>query len=1230
MNILDPADIALTGRHLIEASAGTGKTFNITRIYLRALLEKERNVQSILVLTFTEAATDELKQRIAEYIQYAVEFWWDTDDEFLVNIQQRIDKQHGYNLLKLALVDMDEAAIFTIHGFCQRLLTQYSTSFGYSSDAEVVIDVRSALLNFISDSLIRWRADNAFFEQLEINGLATPEAVLHQFHDLFFKKADVEVVNATELCAELKTATVDHWHTSIALRQQAAAFINRNKRLFLDGLAQTKKNEETIFQQLEELTLWLTADENSFFEENTSMFADAVTDADNKKAEKCIIHPLLNTLFETRKKKYQQDFAAQLTQIYKPLKTTLLSGLRADGSVILNQSNKLPIYSRIATEVLSIKKQLSRYLDEHKRISFDYMIEKVASILMHDKSSDLLISAIGQQFPMAMIDEFQDTDAQQYGIIDSLFPPGSKDKSLILIGDPKQAIYAFRGGDIFTYINAKSSADTALTMDVNWRSSFPMINAVNSLFKNVLHNDLGPTIQFQSVSGSKQSKAEQRPLLNTLNKSRVDDALHFVFSNNNEIARTAADEYSQKITLIHWMAGEIIALLNQYVFENAEDETTQPLQPKDIAILVRTGYEASLIRHEFKKYNLETVYLSERTPLFSTSQARDLLLVLDAILNIEVAEKLRAGIATGLFRTNEINDVDQILLDDSHKDWQHIIRHIVYLKSIWFSNGLYALVCSIMRTSTPPAQQVERTYANLIHLAEELAQLEITVEDPFEQYKWLKHQITHADTSSVELRLESDKALIKIVTMHKAKGLEYPVVFVPFANTGARFSKQSIYPHHDKNNHLKITLGYSKDAAERAKAEYLSENMRLLYVALTRSLYRCYLGILVSNNASTSSLNRLLSLEKLNNEVEGNAFIGKYEQAITLKCSEAKPNIVMTKATIEEGGKYSPAALQSVLSFKTASRKVNPTWQMSSFSRMSLHSESSVILHRENELEQPNDITQIYNEQRERPALQTLHKGPHEALAKSTEHLRFALQPGATSGNLLHDMLENLNFSSPNYTEAWEQVKNRHTWFGESDLTELAHWLDTCLETPILSNACSLGQLKPTDVLKEPGFYMPSLPMDSLDVTRMLVTHRQKVSSIYSTDTLVTPQFSNQQSNMIVQGFVDLIFLFDDKYYVVDYKSSFLGNSFADYSKQNMWENIQSHSYDLQYHLYALALHRLLGQRINNYTPDVHLGGVIYLYLRGMHPEHRGTGVFFVPVSALCLDELNSLMDDNE
>ncbi|MFC3120246.1 exodeoxyribonuclease V subunit beta [Agaribacter flavus] len=1285
---LSPDTIPLHGIHLIEASAGTGKTFNITRIYLRLLLERELSVQQILVMTFTEAATEEIKGRVADYIDEVLAQWHSPTDPMLQAMQTRVSKIRGEQLLNIARLEIDDASIFTIHGFCQRLLAQFASSFQYNTEALIQTTTEAFYTQAITDALLLWRQDTPFFEQLEEAKLHTPAGLYTRFYAVFNKHTHLRVVNLEDIASGLMKTLVQAWQDAEDTRETLSQFFRENRTDFYLGLADKPANKEKIDKEVDEALAWLALpspcssfemvfDNDDSQSEFFATLCQALESEKEANVDKLFVAKGFLILTSAgRKKKYTPEFADKLTMQSEAVQRIFSQAYTVNGKKIFKGLGKLGLYQLLAPKLLAIKEKVNVELDRQGLLSFDQMISKVAEGLCKQDNRENLLRKIRNTYPVALVDEFQDTDDNQYAILDALYGRkkyqtdsafssassqlgategtdgnnltlAAKDLALYMIGDPKQAIYGFRGGDVFTYLSAKHDADYLWSMDTNWRSTQGMVKAYNALFSNSLNGDTPPAIhntkaEIQSsnndskfsfgidyvpVKASPSAKAASVALYNAQTEQAQTTALHFAIADVPETAKNKDQEYQQIQLIIQWMIKEIIDLLEHYVFrpvsndepsQHSQVSTNEPVRARDIAILVRTGHEANLIRSAFAKAGLKSVYLSERTALFESIQAKHLFYVLDAINTLNDMTKTRAALATGVLLPNDAGiKVQALFEDEDHPNWQVVYKLMAEYKQRWWQEGVFSLVNGIVRTNVVPILDAERVMTNFMHLAEELASVAVIQHTPKAQLLWLQKQISGKDANTSEIRLESDQALIKIITQHKSKGLEYPIVFVPFANAGAPSLNLETLVYHNKEGRLTTQLGFSNDAYTRAFKEEQAERMRLLYVAVTRSTHRCYLGMLCAQASMDSALHKALGL---NNS-------GDTQRDIELKASpwdmlakaircelKAVMDVVCIHQVLEQNSsQYMPERQLPDLTFKKVSVAPPETWALRSFSAIAqAHSDTSGVQSLSRDLEDPAVIKQA-----------STNYTPQSPM------LRFSLTPGADAGNLLHDLLELTDFSSPDFAHSWQSLAHKYSWFDETQKDALFEWLQACLQTPIMENGLCLKDLAFEQTLRESNFFFP---LDGLSVTKLnaiITEHRKTLSEYWQLPYMPLNLAGNIPLHGLMQGFIDLIFEHEGRYYLVDYKSSFLGDRFSDYDNAQLFSHMQSHYYDLQYHIYAVALHRLLKQKIQDYSYNKHFGGVMYLYLRGMTNEQINcakNGVYYVPPEQIDIMELDDLL----
>ncbi|GLR69759.1 exodeoxyribonuclease V subunit beta [Agaribacter marinus] len=1288
---LEPAYIPLYGRHLIEASAGTGKTFNITRLYIRLLLERELSVQQILIMTFTEAATEEIRGRVAEYIDEVIAQWDAPSDPIVASIQTRIDTARGAQLLQVARLEIDDASIFTIHGFCQRLLSQYASSFRYNTDAVIQVNTDRFYLQAITDALLVWRKDSDFFAQLEQASLHTPDTFYKTFYAVFNKNTRLCVVDLFDTAKELMHRVEHQWGSSQAQREELATFFHQHRQFFYAGLADKPENMQKIDAEIDEIIHWLNdntprADSDYLNDPNdfTELVSVALKSEKEASLNKLFINSKYALLTASRKKKYAPEFANKLSTACLSVDEIFLATYRINGKKITSGLAKVELYKVLAPFLTSIKDKVSTTLDKQGLISFDQMIYKVADALaLKTQESTSLIDKIKHKYPVALVDEFQDTDSSQYAILKALYSgeysneysgecsntdysDKAKDErsALYMIGDPKQAIYGFRGGDVFTYLAAKYDADYLWSMGTNWRSTSAMVDAYNALFfakdsKSKFMFD----IDYLPVLASDKAKAATVHLFDTQRKCIQDSAIHFGIANAKEIASSKEQEFPQYLSIVHWMVDEIIDLLNDYVFkdnnvscdlaengENNKQISTIEVQPKDIAILVRTGHEATIIRRELARAGLKSVYLSERTSLFQSLQAKQMYYVLDAINTLNDISKTRSALATGILLPAFQNiDINALIEDEEHVLWQEVFKQIAEYKRIWQWQGVFALLNQVIRENITPLHDAERALTNFTHLAEEIGSIAVIQQTPKAQLFWLQSQIQDSSNATSEIRLESDQALIKIITQHKSKGLEYPIVFVPFANASAPSINLDAIVYHDEHHTLKTQLGYSHEAYLQSINEDRAERMRLLYVAVTRAVYRCYLGMLCAKGSEDSALHRALNLrEKLSNIDNISAYQQAIVSGIRNELADAGESIHVGLIASEGGRRFEPQSDSPTLSYNKVNIDIDDSWRITSFSGLlrEYEMQTAVLLADTIQARLPMPVANIF--ERDNDAFSVT---PEPELDSQSDTLRFTLTPGAEAGNMLHDLLELSDFSKADFNDTWRKLEHKYAWFDNTQFASLVAWLKECLQARLLADGLCLQDLPLQNTLRETNFYFPMNKVVMSALYNAVNKHRRvlfdritfgkkRSTELQMPDEKIAPihllpcasdLWSEKVHVGMMQGFIDLIFEHNGKYYVVDYKSSYLGKHIDDYAVESLFTHIQAHQYDVQYHIYALALHRMLAQKIPDYEYEKYFGGVLYLYLRGMSsecPNNVSNGVFQVGADEIDIQALTSIFEE--
>lgn len=810
-----------------------------------------------------------------------------------------------------------------------------------------------------------------------------------------------------------------------------------------------------------------------------------------------------------------------------------------------------------------------------------------------------LCERIRATYRVAMIDEFQDTDPQQYRIFHRLYG-GHQDTALLMIGDPKQAIYGFRGADIFTYIQARRNVSAHYTLGRNWRSSRALVAAVNGLFERAKDPFIYEAdIPFLPVEAQGKSRAlliegQTAPVLHcwqltgqpTFNKGEY----------QSRMARATAAEIHRLLTL----AREGKAMLG-----------SEPVRAGDIAVLVRTGAEGKLVQQELARLAIASVYLSNRESVLAQVEAREILLILHACQNPSDERSLRAALATGLF------DLDARALDALASDeraWESAVQEFMGYRAVWHRHGVLAMLRALMHGRNLAASLLaspygERRLTNFLHLGELLQQASGELDGEYALLRWLGEAVSQPNGQDGEqiLRLESERKLVQIVTIHKSKGLEYPLVFLPFICSHRAADTPLFHEAGEAGNRTVLDLTGAEASLAEADKERLAEDLRLLYVALTRGVYATWLGLApVRSGAGKSEktdLHRTAIGYLLQKGEEGDA--GTLATALT-DLAQALPGVAVGEPSLTRPAPLpAEAETPGEPTVRAFQGQLERDWWISSYSGLAAQGNG----HGKGVLANPGFDDEVATE-----AAVTVQE--EEAPAPSI----FTFPKGARPGTLLHSLFETIDFEHAKGESLAQHIAALLTQEGFDEgwapvlQQQVEAVLDTSLETG-LGDPVRLRDLAPERKQVELEFFLPMGRVTAPALTALCQLHDPLSRGGKPLG------FATVQG--MLKGFIDLVFEWQGRWYLLDYKSNHLGMSPADYGRPALERAMREHRYDLQYQLYSLALHRLLALRLPGYDFDRHFGGVFYLFLRGM-PQG---GIFHARPSrelVLGLDELFS------
>ena len=1222
MQPLDPLAIALRGTTLIEASAGTGKTHTITTLYLRLLLEGTLSVGNILVVTYTNAAAAELRTRIRRRLRAALAALEAGNDPSDPVLDRFVRQRHAAGAferdrtaLLAALHGFDEEAIFTIHGFCQRALQEHAFESGAPFDIELITNQVRLLEEVVQDFWVRelCAAPPPFVRY--VRRKVTPEA-------LAGLAAKAVLDPAMPVLPAQRNAACDdgltEWRRAHA---QAAAIWRRERARILhlvctsSALKRTSYNVNSITHHWAPQMDVALAEECPGFSKNFKAFAKFTTATLAAQTKKECSPP-------------QHAFFDACTAL-----------LAADEVVCEWLADRLLSFRRALVECARV--ELRRRKEAAHTQFFDDLLQRMAEALA-TAAGPVLADKIRTQFAAALIDEFQDTDPVQYGIFRRIYH--NSEAALFLIGDPKQAIYAFRGADIFAYIAAKRAAGSrGRTLITNWRSDPSLIRAVNTLFGRARAQFLFEEIPFLPA----QPRADASDTLGGSAISRAPLQILFMPSADNKtISKESGNQQLPEI-----IAAEIVRLL-----DGAATINGRVVVPGDIAVLCRTNEQASRMQVALRGRRVPSVLQTEAS-VFDSPEAVEVERLVRAIADPGDTGAVRAALATTLLGLSG-NAI--FALQEDERGWDAWMRRFQEWHDVWLRNGFVAAFHRVLEEHDVQARVLalldgERRLTNVLHLGELLHGAELEERSgPLGLVRWLAQMRIDANAraelagEATQIRLESDAAAVKLVTVHKAKGLEYPIVFCPYLWDGAllRQSDADCLRFHDPTDgyQLKLDLGSPDQQQHKrlAEREALAENLRLLYVALTRAKHRCTIVWGAFREARTSALGYLLHQPRpapadafaladataariqdlmaggdarLRSDLEGLV----HDAAGAIEITDCTPTALATyRAT---------ASAAPVLQCRTAARLLHPSWRVSSFSGLTATAR---------EISQPAEEGQDRDE--------SATGSPDPALlapAVSAAPVRLHDFPrGTRAGELLHDIFEHLDFQQNDPMALQQQVSESLDRFGLD-----THWADPLyqaigeiLDTPLGGpDALTLRHVALATRLSELEFVFPVSHGSSPPASHPLLLTRTRLAEVfarYATASL-PPDYANRIRDLgfaplagFLKGFIDLVFERGGRWYVVDYKSNRLGPSAHDYAPSRLTPVMAGHHYFLQYHLYVLALHRYLAVRLPDYDYDRHFGGVYYLFLRGMAPAHpQGCGVFRDRPSRQCIAALSAVME---
>lgn len=1173
----------LTGINLVEASAGTGKTYTISALYLRLLLEAGLTVDSILVVTFTEAATQELKERIRSRIKEAIrgfESPSEADPFILALVSGQSDPKVSLQRLWDALRTFDQAAVYTIHGFCQRMLIENAFESNSLLETELVTGNRELILLTLKDY---WRTSlytetKLFSHWLAIKNIS-PERMLSFVQNAM--KPGIALATAPEF-SDVKS---DEDALEIAYDQCRSAWHQSKESVFSLLSAGTVLNGNRYRKK--SIPGWVTLVDIYFSGANSPLSMPEVLEKftasymnQNGSVKKGCVPP-------------QHEFFNLADRLYE---------LQIDLSVKY-ENNYLWHRFKAADYVqreLTLKKQRLGIA------GFDDLLTNLHNGLK-GKNGEALSEKIRNKYKAAMIDEFQDTDPVQYDIFSTVF--GKRGDALFLIGDPKQAIYSFRGADIFAYMGAVQDAESAYTLSANYRSEPSMVMAVNTLFGNASNPFVFDDIPFSPVEAAEK---KDRPEV-VIEDGSLPLTIWQLEAGDSPMNIAAAEAIAGEA-----VGSEILNLLNLAGQGKARIGDRQ-IRESDIAVLVRTNREADEMKSELSRRNIPAVIYSTGN-VFHSNESLELRQILQAVLRPGDDGALKAALATEIigYSADEIRQLDQRLpaSDAARERWAGYYRE-------WQRAGFIRMFSELtdgegLLTGAMALCEGERRATNLLHLGQLLHKSAVENRyGPERLMVWfdkLIDPLSKDDTEEHQLRLERDDDAVKIVTIHKSKGMEYPIVFCPHVWHGRKPSRPEFCIFHDKNNDRGMSMDINGSdtfdlSLQHAETEMLAEEIRILYVALTRAAVRCYLAWGRVRNSEYTALARLLYSDG------GNSDIPETDMAVREKLAglteKSCGSIGVARLPVSGVSRHQAEAVPTKLSVRSFTGNTGSGFSIASFSSISYGAHHDT----------------------DGRDMDSYREGGFRSVA-DLEKTIFTFPKGAGPGTFLHNLIENINFTAgePHFKEVVTAKLDQYGYGSEWEPV-LTGMIRNLVSVPLKNSGRSfeLSSVAGTDRINELEFYFPLKKLRSEDLNRLLQKHGAGMLSQDLFDRFDWRlDFSDVHGYM--KGYIDIVFRVEgergSRYFIGDWKSNWLGERPEDYHRGRILDVMQEESYVLQYLLYTVALNRYLEMKLGDaYDYDSDFGGVFYLFLRGIQPEISTTnGIFFDRPDKGLIKDLTALL----
>ncbi|MCH7355039.1 UvrD-helicase domain-containing protein [Acinetobacter sp. NIPH 1958] len=1197
-------DIQFEGLHLIEASAGTGKTYTLSSLMVRIFLEKYLPNQ-VIATTFTRAAAAELKSRIrlrlVEILEYLEPFRDVLEQDIQTQALQESDplKQqvlqnfapriaYACERLKLVIDQLDELFVGTLDSFSQKLLREFAFESGKIERTEITDDAKSYTRQLIHDVLREWiqtQPQQVIDALYSVGGLKSVDHFVGMVESsLNFSSAQFKL----PAIPEIELAQLQQW------QQQAHGIeLNTLSEYFqLDGIYYPHINGATFrnhaFHKLftEALPLLLKALEST---ENVQVFdayfADA-RDVVSKFLEKLENQKIFKKCpADISEGFYQHATVLQLQSLFQSLQHTQQA------------FEQLQVYLK-AYLCIEVKKRLPQVLQQKGETTFSQQIKTLSDALKGEQGQRFAVF-VQARYPLILVDEFQDTNQDQDDMLANIWrhPQRYQKGCMIMVGDRKQAIYGFRGGDMLTFLNAyqdvMSKQGHEYKLIHNHRSVKELVEVVDVLFQRQL--DFGEQVMYDPI----QAGSRPHPAL-----------IENTQSNPAPLRWLQLQEGNEQATQVAW---QIQTLLNQAYLKQlylAADVATA-IDEEDIAVLSRSHRQLDEVQYVLERMGIRVNRPSKRS-VFDSAIAKDVGALLTALLHPYDEAKLKRALLSRLFGF----DLTRLLaLEQSAEGLSHYIQQFDDIREMWLNQGFLSAWQRCLnqfgiwqQLVAAQSKDNERAVVNLRHLTDLLSQHSEQVQGSHNLYHWYLKQLNSPSDREWELEHKlSNEAGVQLMTIHQSKGLEFKIVFLLGANKAfaevqksLNFSTTEIQlPETGQIRTQRVVAVADKNFLQQTELDQhqqraLAEQNRLWYVALTRASHRVYAVF----EPEKGDKNKFSGLAFWKNQ--GDLFQHPYS-------TEVAPILERPQAR----------QAQQVQRHIEVSAQPLPTQRFYARGKTSFSYLAQHLKHKANRVDRMANIDVDFEQAEDEL---NFSEQDQVVVAEPIAWIKQYFPKGTLAGNFLHEIFEQIDFQQSStwveeirrrfkntYQSLWlELLQQYQQHFPEQENSEqqlyqwIAEWLKEVLMTP-LNQDFQLQQLEAGQYLSECPFYLALSDR---------VLAMQRVQQLFDEYGIEMPELLEAKSARYLNGSIDLVYFDGQRYHIADYKSNFLGAEQVDYQPVQIAESMSLSSYWLQAALYLVALHRYLTVKLQNYDMQQHLGGASYLYLRGMNGQAQ-QGCFY-------------------